>query len=126
MNPSNRPSRAKPGAISLVDLRVRLTDPNLVIVDVRPTAAYNGWRLNGEVRGGHVPCAVAFPVAWLATVEEAEVQRLVHEKGISKDRTVVVYGDGPEDAAAVAARLADLGHDDVWVDEAGFSTWAAG
>ena len=125
MNTLNRPSRAKPGAISLVDLRERLTDPNFVIVDVRPTAAYNGWRLNGEARGGHVPGAVAFPVAWLATVEEAEVQRLLHEKGVGRGRTIVVYGDGLEDASAVAARLAGLGHDDVLVAEPGFAAWAA-
>jgi thiosulfate/3-mercaptopyruvate sulfurtransferase len=114
-----------PGSISIVDLRERLIDPNLVFVDARTTAAYNGWRLNGEARGGHVPGAVAFPIAWLATVEEAEVQRLLHEKGITHGRTVVVYGDGADDAPALAARLADLGHGDVWVDEAGFSAWAA-
>ena len=38
---------------------------NLTIVDVRPLAAYNGWRRNGEARGGHIPGAVAFPAAWL-------------------------------------------------------------
>ena len=116
-----RPHRA----ISIVDLRERLADPNLILVDARPTAAYNGWPLNGEARGGHVPGAVAFPSAWLATVEDAEVQRLLHEKGVTHGRTIVVYGDGADDAAALGERLTSLGHDDVWVDEAGFSAWAA-
>jgi 3-mercaptopyruvate sulfurtransferase SseA len=122
---SNPTSGKTPTTVSIVDLRGRLTDPNLILVDARTTAAYNGWRLNGEARGGHVLGAVAFPIAWLATVEEAEVQRLLHEKGITRGRTVVVYGDGADDANALGARLADLGHDDVWVDEAGFSAWAA-
>jgi molybdopterin synthase sulfurtransferase len=121
---SNPPSGRTPRSISIVDLRDRLTDPNLILVDTRTTAAYNGWRLNGEARGGHVPGAVAFPIAWLDTVEEAEVQRLLHEKGIAHNRTVVVYGDGADDASALAARLTELGHD-VWVDETGFSAWAA-
>ena len=56
-----------PGRISIIDLRHRLADPNLIVVDARPTAAYNGWRLNGEARGGHVPGAVAFPISWLAS-----------------------------------------------------------
>ena len=124
MNISNTLGRA-PGSISIVDLRDRLTDPSLVFVDARTTAAFNGWRLNGEERGGHVPGAVAFPIAWFATVEEAEVQRLLHEKGITHGRTLVVYGDGADDALSLAGALADLGHDDVWVDEAGFSAWAA-
>ena len=111
--------------ISIAALRNRLADPNLILVDARPTAAYNGWPLNGEARGGHVPGAVAFPSAWLATVEDAEVQRLLHEKGITHGRTIVVYGDGADDAAALSERLTSLGHDDVWVDRAGFSAWAA-
>ena len=51
--------------ISTTELRDRLDDPNLTIVDVRTLAAYNGWRRNGEARGGHLPGAVAFPAAWL-------------------------------------------------------------
>ena len=52
--------------ISTTELRDRLDDPTLTIVDVRPLAAYNGWRLDGEARGGHIPGARAFPAAWLA------------------------------------------------------------
>ena len=125
MDTLNQSTGHAPGTISIVDLRGRLADPNLIFVDARPTAAYNGWRLNGEARGGHVPGAVAFPNPWLASVEEAEVQRLLHEKGISRDRTVVVYGDGADDASALAESLTRLGHEDIWVDEAGFSVWAA-
>jgi thiosulfate/3-mercaptopyruvate sulfurtransferase len=111
--------------ISIVDLRERLTDPSLVVVDARPTAAYNGWALNGEARGGHVPGAVAFPSAWLASVEDAEVQRLLHEKGITHGRTIVVYGDAAGGAAALGEKLRSLGHEDVWIDEGGFAAWAA-
>ena len=79
------------------------------IVDVRPLAAYNGWRRNGEARGGHIPGAVAFPAAWLRTVDEAEIRRLLAEKGITADRDVVVYGDGADDAAEFVAALTALG-----------------
>ena len=53
------------GTISTEELHDRLSDPDLTIVDVRPIAAYNGWRLQGEARGGHIPGATAFPSAWL-------------------------------------------------------------
>lgn len=52
-------------------------------------AAYNGWRLQGEARGGHIPGAVAFPREWLSRFGEAEVGRLLDEKGIHTDRTIV-------------------------------------
>ena len=78
----------------------RLDDPSLTLVDVRPLAAYNGWRLGDEARGGHIPGAAAFPVEWLRTVDEPEIARLLAGKGVTPDRDVVVYGDGADDAAA--------------------------
>ena len=48
---TNAPARTTRTAISTTELRDRLADPTLTIVDVRPIAAYNGWRLKGEARG---------------------------------------------------------------------------
>jgi 3-mercaptopyruvate sulfurtransferase SseA len=111
--------------ISTADLQGRLTDPDLTIVDVRPLAAYNGWRLAGEARGGHIPGAVAFPSAWLRTVDDAEVRRLLEAKGVVPDRDVVVYGYGLDDTTGVTSRLAELGLERVWVYDAGWPAWAA-
>jgi 3-mercaptopyruvate sulfurtransferase SseA len=112
-------------AISTADLHGRLSDADLTIVDVRPLAAYNGWRLAGEARGGHIPGAVAFPSAWLGTVDDAEVRRLLEAKGVVPDRDVVVYGYGPDDTAVVTSRLAELGLERVSVYDAGWPAWAA-
>jgi 3-mercaptopyruvate sulfurtransferase SseA len=111
--------------ISTAELGQRLSDPDLTIVDVRPTAAYNGWRLKGEARGGHVPSAVAFPEPWLERVDEAELQRLLQSKRITPGRTVVIYGNGAEDGSALALRLAELGHQSVRRYQPGFAAWAA-
>jgi molybdopterin synthase sulfurtransferase len=96
--------------ISTAELRRRLTDTDLTIVDVRPLPAYNGWRTKGEDRGGHIPGAVAFPSAWLTSVDAAEVVRLLQSKGVVPGKEVVLYGDSADDISAVAHRLADLGH----------------
>jgi molybdopterin synthase sulfurtransferase len=111
--------------ISTAELRDRLGDPDLTVVDVRPMAAYNGWRLRGEARGGHIPGAMAFPSAWLESVDEKEIQRLLKAKGITPDRDVVIYGNGAGDVAALAARLVDDGHERVRIYEQGWSEWAA-
>ena len=47
--------------ISVGELRQRLSDPRLTIVDVRDLPAYNGWRLGGTARGGHIPGAKSMP-----------------------------------------------------------------
>ncbi len=110
--------------ISTAELRERLANPTLTIVDVRPIAAYNGWRLKGEARGGHVAGAVAFPSAWLHSVDQAEIEKQLQAKGITSGREVVVYGDGLE-AVAFVARLHALGIDEAIVYEDGFAAWAA-
>jgi molybdopterin synthase sulfurtransferase len=111
-------------SISIDELRARLGDPDLTIVDVRPLAAYNGWRLRGETRGGHVPGAVAFPAAWLRSVDDPEIERLLRSKGIETGRSIAIYGDGPDDPTPLAIRLLAAGLEDVRVFEPGWAAWA--
>jgi molybdopterin synthase sulfurtransferase len=112
-------------SIAAGELRDRLGDPDLTVVDVRPLAAYNGWRLRGEHRGGHIAGAVAFPLAWLTSVDELEIDRLLRAKGVEAGRSVVIYGYGPDDPTPLAARLLEAGLDDVRIFESGWAAWAA-
>ena len=111
--------------ITTTELSEGLDDPRRTVVDIRPLASYNGWRLNDEARGGHLQGAVAFPAAWLRTVDEPEVRRLLAEKGISGDRDVVVYGDGADDATAFVSVLAGLGIEGARAYEGGATALAA-
>jgi molybdopterin synthase sulfurtransferase len=111
--------------MSTEELHGRLPDPELTIVDVRALSAYNGWRSEGEARGGHIPGAVAFPRSWFDVVDDAELERLLDSNGILATRDVVLYGDRPEDVRAVQARLAELGRDRVRTYEHGWDVWAA-
>ena len=111
--------------ISVDALRDRLGDQSLTVVDVRPLTAYNGWRLGTEPRGGHIPGATAFPVEWLRTVDEAEIEKLLDRKAISGGRAIVVYGDAVDDAAEFVAKLESLGIPGATVLEGGFAAWAA-
>jgi len=111
-------------AIDVVELSARLDDPALTIVDVRPLAAYNGWRLRNEPRGGHLPGAVAFPIAWLDTVDAPEIERLLRSKGIVPDREIAVYGDDGITATRFAEALEARGIP-ARILETGFGAWAA-
>ena len=113
------------GVVSTEELRGRLDDPSLTVVDVRPLAAYNGWRLDGEARGGHIPGAVAFPASWLSSVDEPEIERLLRFKEVADDREVVLYGYDADELLAVRSRLAELGHAPVRIYEGGWHEWAA-
>src|SRR3981081_3682542 len=116
---------APDSSISLTELRNRLNDLQLTIVDVRALPSYNGWRPSAATRGGHIPGAVAFPAAWLESVDAPEVERLLRSKGILASREVVLYGDGAADPVALKSRLAELGHARVRIYGAGWNEWAA-
>jgi 3-mercaptopyruvate sulfurtransferase SseA len=92
------------------------------VLDCRPIDAYNGWRLRGEARGGHIAGARALPHKWSGYLDWIEI---VRSKGIEPDRPVVVYGYDGEEAGAVAALLARSGYDDVRVYPAFVDEWAA-
>ncbi len=110
--------------ITTDELRARLHDPNLTIVDLRTSAAYNGWSLEGESRGGHIAGAASLPGEWLQTVDAAEITKLLVQKHVTPDRSVVLYGSN-EATQALADRLQADGHADVSIYADGFAAWAA-
>jgi thiosulfate/3-mercaptopyruvate sulfurtransferase len=112
-------------SIPTAELTQQLVDPAAVVVDVRPIAAYNGWRLQEEARGGHIPSAVACPLSWAAAMDADEFRALLAAKGITPDKTIVIYGYTAGDAVAAAKKLAELGYENVLTYDAGFATWAA-
>lgn len=111
--------------ISTPDLAEQLGDPSLVLLDVRPMAAFNGWPLKGEPRGGHIPGAVPFPLVWADKSELPELKPHLESKSVTADKTVVVYGYTRDESAVLAGRLVELGYDNVLVYETGLAEWAA-
>ncbi|HKX75097.1 MAG TPA: rhodanese-like domain-containing protein [Acidimicrobiia bacterium] len=111
--------------ISTDDLHRRLGDIDLVVVDVRPLAAYNGWTLRGETRGGHLPGAVALPARWLTLVDEIGLDQLLADKGLVDGKTVVIYGDFPGQGADLRHQLEANGAGEVLDYEGGFDLWAS-
>ncbi|MFB6185039.1 MAG: sulfurtransferase [Haloarculaceae archaeon] len=98
------------------------TDPEHALLDVRPTAAYNGWRLRDEPRGGHVSGARNVPLAW---TRRDDWQSELSRKGVEPGTPVTVYGYGNGDAAEMAERLRACGYDDVSVYAQFLAEWVA-
>jgi thiosulfate/3-mercaptopyruvate sulfurtransferase len=89
------------------ELRERLDDPALALVDTRPLHEFNGWRGAAAPHGGHVAGAIAFPAEWEPLLDDADLGDVLVTKGITRDRDVVLYGAG---ANALGRRLASLGY----------------
>jgi thiosulfate/3-mercaptopyruvate sulfurtransferase len=102
-----------------------LGEPGLTIVDVRETAAYNGWKLEGEARGGHIYGAVDFPLSWTEHVADTDFRALLKAKGITPDKAIVVYGAQGDKSAVMAQLLRELGYERVLTYDTGLAAWAA-
>jgi thiosulfate/3-mercaptopyruvate sulfurtransferase len=78
--------------ITTPELALQLGNPNHRIVDIRPMAAYRGWLLQSEARGGHFLGAIAFPLSWTNDLDPTTLQQLVETKEITHDKNIVIYG----------------------------------
>jgi thiosulfate/3-mercaptopyruvate sulfurtransferase len=110
--------------ISTKELTQRRADPTTVIVDIRPMSAYIGWHLQDEARGGHIKGAIACPLSWIQAMAPAGVGQLLASKGITTDKTAVIYGYGNDDIKSVANQMDATGYGDVMIYEAGLEEWA--
>ena len=72
-----------------------------------------------------MPGAVAFPIAWLSSVDEVEIERLLDSKGVTAGREIVVYGDSAAEAGTFVTKLEALGIEGARVYEGGAAEWTA-
>ncbi len=114
--------RNKVPQISTSDLHAMLNDPLVQIVDVRPVAAYNGWPLQNEERGGHIAGARSLPAKWLTYIDWIEI---VLQKQLLPEHTIVVYGYHREETDKVADRFINSGYDKVIAYHAFKDEWAS-
>ena len=99
--------------LSVSDVSNVVHDENWILVDTRATDAYNGWKLEGVQRGGHLPGAVDFPASWLDSNHKDRAEILstaLRAKGIEPHRHILLYGTNKEDRDRVAAYLRKAGY----------------
>ena len=117
---------SKPAATDSItaDALEPLVTAGIPVVDARPLAAFNGWRLAGEPRGGHIPGAIAIPADWLPRFEDGDVEALIRAHHLRAGDAAVVVGYGPADTDPVAERLVAAGLA-VRVLDGGWLAWIA-
>lgn len=112
----------EPKKISTHELFNKIDQPETRIIDIRPIAAYNGWALEGEQRGGHIPGAKSIPLQWTEYMDWIEV---LEEKNITKDSSIIVYGYDKEGSHQMAQKLHKLGFEDVAMYNGFMEEWSA-
>ncbi|MCG8696591.1 MAG: hypothetical protein MI922_00945 [Bacteroidales bacterium] len=80
------------------------------LIDTRPVDAYNGWKLQGEKRGGHIKGAKSLPSKWAKYIDWIEI---VRSKGILPNDHLIIYGYNEDDAGIVAKKFDDAGYKNI-------------
>ena len=104
--------------ISTEKVKAVIDDKNWVIVDTRINDAFNGWKLDGVVRGGHIQNAVDFAANWLKVDVEGKEQTLndaLKTKGITVEKNVILYDANGSDALAVGSYLESKGYKNLYI-----------
>jgi thiosulfate/3-mercaptopyruvate sulfurtransferase len=109
---------------SVDELKSRLSDPELVLMDLRPPEAYSM---------GHVPGARSFDIFGISLIDTRPepleaflwiIEHLIQAKGVNADSKVVVYDDiAGMRSARLLWFLEYFGHDDVHMLNGGFNAW---
>jgi thiosulfate/3-mercaptopyruvate sulfurtransferase len=109
---------------SVDELRERLSDPQLVLMDMRPPEAYSN---------GHIPGARSFDIFGISLIDTRPepleaflwiIEHLIQAKGVNDGSNVVVYDDiAGMRSARLFWFLEFFGHDKVHVLNGGFNAW---
>ena len=119
---------AESGFTSMTTIEVDTVrkNPAWVIVDTRLNDAFNGWKMDGVARGGHIQGGVDFSANWLKAKQDnlpGLLQEILETKGISPEKHVVLYDANGEDAKSVANYLKGKGYTKLYLYD--IRQWAA-
>ena len=104
--------------MSTEDLKDKLGKSDWVVVDTRENDAFNGWKLDGVKRSGHIKGATDFSAAWLKVTDKDKTTRLdadLKTKGITIEKNIVLYDANGKDSNEVANYLAQKGFKNLYV-----------
>lgn len=93
--------------ITTEELKEKLLDKNVVVLDTRVSEAYMGHKISENETAGHIRGAMAFSADWLAMPydEQNNIEKITKEEVLEKqiqerdlqDKTVVLYDSNGED-----------------------------
>ncbi len=108
--------------ISTKEVEELLENENAKIIDVRPIDAYNGWKLQNEIRGGHVKGAKSLPIKWTNYHDWIEI---VKTKNILPQNKIVIYGYTTEQSITVANQFLKNGYKDISIYSQFVNKWSS-
>lgn len=95
---------------------------NVKIIDARSTEAFNGWKCQGEKRGGHIQGAISLPVSWLQYDNWLDI---VHSKHILPTDEIIIYAYNENDAQKLAVAFTKHNYKNIAIYKSFVTEWSA-
>lgn len=111
----------KVNAISSTELIDFIRNKEGIVIDIRPVDAYNGWKMKGESRGGHILNAKSLPLKWTKYIDWIEI---VRSKGILPEKQIVIYGYTSDEAEKLAKYFIRSGYTNLKVYNHFIDEWS--
>jgi len=108
--------------LSTNELFKLLDNQDTIIIDVRSVDAYNGWKLNGQLRGGHIKTAKSLPFKWIKYIDWLEI---VQSKGILPHHFLILYGDSKTETEKVANHFQRAGYQNIQIYNNFIDEWSS-
>jgi thiosulfate/3-mercaptopyruvate sulfurtransferase len=112
--------------ISVDDLAKDLRNPNLIIIAAGPESEYNKSHITGSISLPYTAFDKTGDIEGLL-VSDAEIAKILGDKGISEKKSIVVYDEfDSRYAARIYSLLKYMGAKDVKILDGGFDAWKRG
>ncbi|MFO7888742.1 MAG: rhodanese-like domain-containing protein [bacterium] len=108
--------------ISTREMLQAIENSEIKIIDVRSVNAYNGWKEQNEMRGGHIKGAKSLPAMWAEYIDWIEI---VRSKKISPRDSLIIYGYDNPQTAKVAELFLRSGYEKVSVYHNFVDEWSS-
>lgn len=102
------------------EVKSKLNQKNWILVDTRSSDAFNGWKLDGAKREGHIKGATDFSANWLrksniSKKDSFQLEMRMKEKHILPNNNIILYDFNDKDSLLVKDFLTKKGINNIYL-----------
>ena len=98
-------------AISLEDFTKNLSNSEYQFIDTRDDEAYNGFKVDNVKNGGHLKNSIQYSASFIGKVNKNKEAKFISDKGLDKNKKIVVYDTNKDNIEKVSDKFASLGYE---------------
>jgi len=103
---------------------LNLKNNNFILIDTRSDEEFNGWTIDENIKGGHIPGAINLSFNLLEGLNENEAKEILKKNGLSPEKNIVVYSNYGKESLSLYNVLKKFGYKHVANYQGGMEEWS--